>query len=136
MLWCHNCKKEYDQVEENQCPICGEPLEQLAPEAMEAACASWSIHPGDEDPQWPVDANGTPEQAVFLTSGADLGSSGDITASMLKAFGVPVLQRYPGDGQLGKVVLGFSGYGSDLYVPRSKLELAQELLKPVDEEDM
>ena len=62
-----------------------------------------------------------------------LGSEESITISMLHAFGIPVLQRYPGDGQLGKVVLGFSGYGSDLYVPESMLEQAKELIAPSEE---
>ena len=40
----------------------------------------------------------------------------------------------PGEeGGAGKVISGFSGYGADLYVPASRLEEAQELMKPVDE---
>ena len=47
-----------------------------------------------------------------------------------------MIKQYDKDGTLGKVVLGFSGYGVSLYVPASMLEDAQNLLKPVDEEEM
>ena len=49
------------------------------------------------------------------------------------SYDIPVLRRYEKDGTLGKVVLGFSGYGVQLYVPASRLEEARELMKPVDE---
>ena len=43
------------------------------------------------------------------------------------------MRRYDKDGTLGKVLLGFSGYGVKLYVPTSRLEEARELMKPIDE---
>ena len=53
---------------------------------------------------------------------------------MLEAYGIPCLRDYPGDGSFGKVVLGMSGQGTDIYVPESMLEEAQNLLaaQPVE----
>lgn len=133
MLWCETCKKEYSDEMENRCPKCGGMLQKIVPEEMEPAKVKWGRKEKDQEPEWPLDQNGQPERAVLLCEASDLGSGGKITISMLRAFGVPVLQKYPGDGQLGKVILGFSGYGFDLYVPESMLELAQELMAPSEE---
>lgn len=48
--------------------------------------------------------------------------------ALLQAVGIPVLTRYPEGGGLGKVYLGFSGYGVDLYVPKSRESEARALL--------
>lgn len=136
MRWCENCGKEQDGSQQEMCSHCGAPLREVAPEEMERVQAEWNFRlEKEQEPTWPVGVDGSPERAVLLTGGSDLGSGGDITASMLRAFGVPVLQRYPGDGQLGKVLLGFSGYGFDLYVPESMLALAKELIVPSEATD-
>ena len=46
---------------------------------------------------------------------------------MLEAYGIPCLRQYPGDGDFGKVVLGMSGFGTDIYVPESMFEDALNL---------
>lgn len=43
-----------------------------------------------------------------------------VVQARFQAAGIPVLTRYPEGGGLGKVYLGFSGYGVDLYVPKSR----------------
>lgn len=63
-------------------------------------------------------------------------SQADLLTEMLRSYDIPVIRQYDKDGTLGKVVLGFSGYGVSLYVPESLLEDAQNLTKPIDEEDL
>ena len=53
--------------------------------------------------------------------------------SQLRSFGVPVLGTFNATGNLAKLILGFAGSGMDVYVPETMVELARELLKPVDD---
>ena len=78
--------------------------------------------------RWPCDPSGVPEKAAFLCNckAQDLGD--ELRINMLEAYGIPCLRDYPGDGSFGKVVLGMSGQGTDIYVPESKLEEARNLL--------
>ena len=46
---------------------------------------------------------------------------------MLEAYGIPCLKIYPGDGSFGKLILGMSVQGVDIYVPQSLLEDARAL---------
>ena len=134
MLWCEKCGKGYDEAQEDICPHCGAPLQETAPGKTKKKQVKWSFrNQKKEEPIWPVGEDGRPEPAALLMRSSGLGAEGELMISMLHAFNVPVLQRYPGDGQLGKVVLGFSGYGSDLYVPKSMLDLAKELIAPSEE---
>lgn len=36
----------------------------------------------------------------------------------LEAFGIPCLRQYPNDGQFGKLILGISGSGVDIFGSR------------------
>ena len=45
---------------------------------------------------------------------------------MLEAYGIPCLCVAPGDGSFGRVVLGMSGCGMDIYVPESLYDDAVE----------
>lgn len=77
---------------------------------------------------WPLDENGNQEKAVFLThcSCADLEDK--ILRNMLEGFGIPSVAIYPSDGAFGKVILGISPNGADVYVPASYLSDAQALI--------
>ena len=97
---------------------------------------TWGREPRDLAERWPRAEDGTPEQAAFLTSVVEADSQADLVVQMLRSYDIPVIKQYDKDGTLGKVVLGFSGYGVSLYVPASMLEDAQNLLKLVDEEEM
>lgn len=94
---------------------------------------SWGQTPRDVMERWPKGEDGAPERAVFLTDTFEADSQADLLIEMLRAYGIPAAKRYAKDGTLGKVVLGFSGYGVALYVPESMLEDARNLLKPVDD---
>ena len=79
--------------------------------------------------RWPKDADGNPESPVLLASRSSVDMSAELLVNMLEAYQIPCLTLYPGDGGFGRVVLGMSGPGVDIYVPESLLSDAKELCK-------
>ena len=77
---------------------------------------------------WPRDAAGTPVAPAFLEHIFGNETELAMERNMLASYGIPTVCRYPGDGTLGKVVLGVSGYGLDIYVPETMLEDARNIL--------
>lgn len=77
---------------------------------------------------WPRDEAGEPAAPAFLEH--IFGSEPELMMerNMLLAYGIPSIASYPGDGTLGKVVLGVSGYGMDIFVPETVLEDARNIL--------
>ena len=97
---------------------------------------NWSRSlPGGLLERWPKDASGEPEEPVLLTTAINLNLYDEMTINMLEAYGIPCLKRYPGDGSFGKVVLGMSGQGTEIYVPRSMLEDAAALVSGIGIEE-
>lgn len=101
---------------------------------MDEAKLTWGKEAHDLTERWPKTEDGSPEKAVFLTDTFEADAQADMLVQMLRAYGIPAAKRYDKDGTLGKVVLGFSGYGVALYVPESMLEDAQNLIRPADVE--
>ncbi len=97
---------------------------------------TWGRTPRDTLERWPKNADGTPEQAAFLTAAAETDGQADMLCAMLRSYGIPAVRRYDGEGALGHVVLGTAGCGAQLYVPASLLEDARALLAPVDEDKL
>lgn len=91
----------------------------------------WATAGHDLLDRWPKNADGTPEQAVKLTLQSELGGMADITLSMLEGYGIPAFKT----GSLGKVIFGFAAQGVEIYVPASRLDEAQALLKNSDTGD-
>jgi len=100
---------------------------------MDEPKLSWGSTPHDLAERWPRSDDGTPEKAAFLTDAFEADAQADLMVEMLRAYDIPVIKRYMRDGTLGKVVLGFSGYGVGLYVPESMLEDARALLRPAED---
>ena len=94
---------------------------------------TWGKAEHDLSERWPKSADGTPEEPALLTVAMDTNAEADMLCSMLRAYDIPVLRRYEGDGAFGKVVLGTPGHGTELYVPSSMLEDAKALIRPIDE---
>ncbi|MBQ7434906.1 MAG: hypothetical protein IJV51_03795 [Oscillospiraceae bacterium] len=69
--------------------------------------------------RWPKDENGEPEEPVRLATLINLNMVDELTVNMLEACGIPCLCMYPGDGSFGKLIMGMSGQGTDIYVPKS-----------------
>ncbi|MGD9568945.1 MAG: DUF2007 domain-containing protein [Sedimentibacter sp.] len=59
----------------------------------------------------------------------------DIIISKLQSYGIPVLKKSKGSGEIMEIYTGANLYGVDIYVPSHMLDLAKELLKPINEED-
>ena len=79
--------------------------------------------------RWPKTSSGEAEKAVFLCNCKALDFGDELLINMLEAYGIPCLRDYPGDGSFGKVVIGMSGQGTDIYVPESMLEEARNICK-------
>ena len=89
----------------------------------------WAYNKPFEKPKnWPKDEKGEAVKPVFLQhiTGTQLDS--DMAVNLLSAFDIPVMRTYPNNGELGRLVLGFSGTGTDIYVPETMLEDAQNIL--------
>ena len=72
--------------------------------------------------RWPKDENGQFEEPVRLCTLSSLDMRDELLLNMLEAYGIPCLRLYPGDGAFGKLILGMSGQGTDIYVPKSLYE--------------
>lgn len=86
--------------------------------------------------RWPKTADGDPVPPVFLVHTIPNNFADEMLVNLLEAYGIPTVRRYPNDGEFGKVILGMSGSGVDIYVPETDFEAALELLNgEVMEED-
>ena len=85
-----------------------------------SADVSWGKSlPGELYERWPKDEDGLPEEAILLATLANNNMFDEMTVNMLEAYGIPCLKVYPGYGSFGKVILGMSGEGTEIYVPKS-----------------
>ena len=83
---------------------------------------------GELSRRWPKDENGNEIPPAFFqhVGGSELDV--EMAANLLEAYGIPVLRKATLDGDLGRVILGYSGPGVDLYVPETMLEDAQNIV--------
>ena len=86
--------------------------------------------------RWPKDEQGHAEESSFLCTCSCRDMSDTLTINMLEAYGIPCVRSYPGDGAFGRVVMGMSGTGVDIFVPSSMLETAQKLVEGVDDDEL
>ena len=86
--------------------------------------------------RWPKDENGQPEEPVLLCTLSALDMRDELLLNMLEAYGIPCLRRYPGDGAFGKLILGMSGQGTDILVPKSLYIDAKELSKGAENDEV
>ena len=85
---------------------------------------------------WPRDSVGQPEEPVFLCSCTCADMSDRLLVNMLSAYGIPCLCTDRGDGNFGRVMLGMSGEGVDIYVPKSKYTDAKTLIEEEEHEEL
>ena len=99
--------------------------------------ASWGrSHPGEWLEAWPRDSAGEPEEPAFLCSRACADMSDRLLVSKLSAYGIPCLCKDRGDGNFGRVMLGMSGEGVDIYVPRSLYADAKILIEEEEQDEL
>ena len=98
---------------------------------------TWGRASEDNLPErWPKDEHGEPEEPVFLCNCRNLNMADQFRINMLEGYGIPCLKIFPGNGSFGRLILGFSGQGTDLYVPKSLYEDAIELCKEENNEEL
>ncbi len=85
--------------------------------------------------RWPRDEEGNPEESALLCRCSNIDLSDTLTVNLLEAYGIPCLRDYPGNGAFGRVIMGASGTGVDIYVPKSMLEEAQKLIEGVENDE-
>lgn len=120
-MQCPKCKTECPPGAQT-CPQCGAALEN-------GAKVLWGWSPvGKLAEEWPRGENGDFIEPVFLTHCTGLDMQDEMLANMLSAFGIPSVRQYPNDGSFGRVILGMSGSGVDLYVPQTLVEDALALI--------
>ena len=85
--------------------------------------------------RWPKDEAGQPEEPVLLCTLSALDMSDELMLNMLEAYGIPCLRLYPGDGAFGRLILGMSGQGTAIYVPKSLYIDAKELSKGAENDE-
>lgn len=59
----------------------------------------------------------------------------EIIIAKLKSYGIPTLKKSKGTGDIMEIYTGVNMYGIDIYVPSDMIELAEELLKPENEQE-
>lgn len=77
---------------------------------------------------WPYDENGICVQPAFLEHVSGQQMEAEVEINLLRAYGIPVISRYPNDGAFGKIVIGLPGGGVDLFVPETLLDDARNIL--------
>ena len=96
----------------------------------------WGVSPRDLPERWPKAPDGTPEKPMLLMRLKDWNYEAEMLTEKLRAYGIPALRMFGHDGSFGKLVLGRSASGVELYVPEPMLEDARNLLEPVEDTDL
>lgn len=86
--------------------------------------------------QWPRTDEGETEEPAFLCTRPSVDLSDRLLMNMLQAYGIPSLSMERGNGNLGRIYLGISGYGTDIYVPKSLLNDAKQLCEEEYHEEL
>ena len=88
-------------------------------------------------PDWPKSEDGQPVPPVYLTHIGGGPLDMELTLNLLEAYGIPHVSQYPCNGLFGKLILGHSPHGREVYVPETMLEDAQNILSAdiVNDED-
>lgn len=92
--------------------------------------------PGDILKIWPKDEQGELVAPALLTHCASNDLMDVMLVSMLMSYEIPAFMAHPGDGDFGKVMLGMSGTGSNIYVPETMLEDAKNLMEAEPDDEL
>lgn len=82
----------------------------------------------DSSLAWPRNPEGGMEKAVLVTNSGCKPLNIEMDVNLLESCGIPTMRRDPGDGSFGKVMLGASGLGTEIYVPESMAGDARAIL--------
>ena len=100
------------------------------------ASEKWGRHlTGDLLERWPKDEDGQPEPPVYLCHCRGLDMDETMLVTRMESYGIPCLKQYPNNGEFGRLILGVSGTGTDVFVPASLWADASELLNAQEEQE-
>ena len=85
---------------------------------------------------WPRGEDGAPVPPRYFCHRSCVDMSDRLLVNMLEAYGIPCACVDPGDGGFGRVVLGMSGQGVDIYVPENLYDDAVALSKEENNEEL
>lgn len=89
----------------------------------------WGFHKyGRIGEDWPVTETGEKVKPAFLEHLSETNLEAEMDVNLLTAYGIPVVCTYPNNGDFGRVMLGMSGTGVDVYVPETMLEDARNIM--------
>jgi len=77
---------------------------------------------------WPKNEENKPIPPAFLMHLPARDLQTEIALSLLDTAGIPAITELPSGGSFGRVILGFSGTGTDIFVPETMVEEAKALL--------
>ena len=86
--------------------------------------------------RWPKNEKGELSEPRFLCHIYSMDMNAELKVNMLEAYGIPCLVTYPGDGSFGKVLLGMSGNGVNIYVPEENYEDAKALCQEENNDEL
>ncbi len=92
--------------------------------------------PKDLLKNWPKNEDGSLENPEFLVNRPNIGMETELLTSMLNAYGIPTFLAYPNDGSFGRLITGFSGGGTDIYVPQSMKNDALTLIEGENDNEL
>ena len=96
----------------------------------------WRGLPGELYEKWPKNEAGEPVAPKLLTHCVSNDFQDTLLVNMLGSYGIPAMVEYPGEGSFGKIMLGMSGFGSDIYVPETMYEEAKELMEAEPDDEL
>jgi hypothetical protein len=102
--------------------------ESIINEPKGAISLSWSFNK-EKNLEWPCDEKGDIVPPVFLVHVHGGPLDVEITLTLLQAYGIPHVTEYPNNGLFGKLILGHSPGGVEIYVPSTMYEDAANILK-------
>ena len=98
------------------------------------ASPTWGRYiPGELLERWPRDEEGNPDPPVYLCHCEPLGMAEQLTVSRMESYGIPCLRQDPENGGFGRLSIGVSGTGTDIFGPASLWADACELLREPEE---
>ena len=98
--------------------------------------SEWGFHQyGELNALWPKREDGSPVPPVFLAHLPESQLEAEMAVNLLSAYGIPAVCEYPNDGVFGKIILGLSGAGADIFVPETMLEDARNIISSDIQED-
>ena len=90
---------------------------------------------GDCDPGiWPLGDDGKAVNPALLMTVSGSQVDYEMALAQLRSYGIPSVRDFPAAGEVAKIIFGFSGTGMDIYVPENMVEIARELMKPVEDD--